>query len=131
KEGLYMWGYYPLQYVTIALTYTFRSGVPYTLVETYEETFNLINNRRYPMEYETNLSLSKTLRLFGYRTTFSCRIENLFNNKWLTPFDPYSEADDLLRWVNTSKIPEDDPYEYFRVYRNIPRQIFFTFGVAF
>jgi hypothetical protein len=131
KEGMSLWGFYPFQYFSAALTYSVRSGVPYTLVETYEQTFNLTNNRRYPMEYETNLSLSKVFRLFGYRTTLSCRIDNLFNNKWLTPFDPWAEADDLLTWVNTSKTAEDDPYKYFRVYRNIPRQIFFTFGVSF
>jgi len=131
KEGMNLWGFYPFQYFSAALTYSVRSGVPYTLVETYEQTFNLTNNRRYPMEYETNLSLSKVFRLFGYRTTLSCRIDNLFNNKWLTPFDPWVEADDLLTWVNTSKTTEDDPYKYFRVYRNIPRQIFFTFWVSF
>lgn len=131
KEGLSLFGFYPLQYFSTSLTYSVRSGVPYTLVETYEQIWNLSNNRRYPMEYETNLSFSKVFRLFGYRTTLSCRVQNLFNNKWLTPFDPYVETDDLLRWVNTGKTAEDDPYKYFRVFRNSPRQVFFTFGVAF
>jgi len=139
RSGWRMGGLYPLGNWLIALTYTARSGVPFTYVTDYDDFFDIDNNRRYPLEYQTDLNLSKTIARGSYAFSLSCRIQNLFNNRWLTPFDPYVEQDGLREWVETGMTwdnphhldPEYSRYNYFRVYRNIPREIFFSIGVAY
>jgi hypothetical protein len=131
QEGWHLGNLYPFQNTTLSLTYSARSGMPYTLVETYDQFNSLSNNRRYPIEYETNLSLTKIFKLGVYNCAISCRIENLFNNKWLTPFDVYVESDNLFAWVDSGTTWENDPYNYYRTYRNVPREVYFSFGVGF
>ena len=72
----------------------------------------------------------------------SLRIQNLFDNKHLTPI---SGQDELRRWVLRSVTYKDADYEdpvndavrpvriynYFQTYRNIPRQVFFSLGFIF
>lgn len=136
KSGIHFRKIYPFQNLTAAMSYTAKSGIPFTYVTSYDEFFDVSNNRRYPIEYATDLSISKDFKIAGYIFTFACRIQNLFNNKWLTPFDSSVETDDMQRWVETG-MTWDNPehpnynYNYFRVYRNTPREIFFTVGIGF
>jgi len=136
RAGLHLGKIYPLQNMTSALTYTATSGIPYTYVTSYDEFFDVSNNRRYPLEYETNMSFSKAFRVKDYRVSFQCRIQNLFNNQWLTPFDGYVELDDLQNWVESGSTWADPSnpnykYNYHRAYRNIPREIYFSLGIGF
>ena len=61
---------------------------------------------------------------------------NLFNNKWLTPISDT----DLINWVEYGITMEDagfDPLRKsyvsapYKTYRNVPRQVFITFGLGF
>ena len=80
------------------------------------------------------MNLSKSFNINGYQLSVSCKIQNLFNNRWLTPFHPQAEMDDLRQWVETG-LTWNDPehphykYNYHRAYRNIPRQIFISMDV--
>jgi hypothetical protein len=62
---------------------------------------------------------------------------NLFNNKWLTPFDV---NEDRITWAETGVTfdnPGIDPTRLsyvvapYRTYRNLPREVFFTLGFGF
>lgn len=136
KAGLTLFGLYPLANTTITITYTLRSGIPFTYVTTYDEFFDVQNNRRYPLEYQTDLNLTRIVKLSQTELSLSLRLLNLFNNKWLTPFDPTVEQDDLKLWVGQG-LTWDNPahpnnkYNFHRVYRNIPREIYFSCGVGF
>jgi hypothetical protein len=67
----------------------------------------------------------------------SVRVLNLLNTKHITPI---SGSDELDRWVLRSATysdPDNDPYRdvrlynYFQVYRNLPRQVFLSMRVSF
>ncbi len=131
QEGFEIAGIHPFQNLNVSMTYSARSGIPYTLAESYDQFISLVNNRRYPIEYATNLSLTKTFKFSGYHFSLSCRIQNIFDNKWLTPFNPYVESDNLFAWVNSGKTWGGDRFNYFRTYRNVPREIYFSLGVGF
>ena len=132
--GIHLGNFYPLENVTMSLTYRANSGRPYTYITEYDDFFDVVNNRRYPLEYITNLNLTKTFNIYGQQLSLSCKIQNLFNNRWLTPFHPQAEMDDLRKWVE-SGLTWNDPehphykYNYHRAYRNIPRQIFISMDV--
>ena len=134
ESGLHIGNFYPLSNLTVSMTYRANSGSPYTYVTEYDEFFDVINNRRYPLEYITNMSITKSFDLGDYSLAFSCKIKNLFNNKWLTPFHPQAEVDDLRKWVE-SGLTWNDPehpgykYNYHRAYRNIPRRIYLSMDV--
>jgi len=136
KSGLYLLGWYPFQNTNVSMTYTARSGIPYTYVTSYEEFQDVTNNRRYPLEYQTDMTITKNIPIYKTNLTFSVRIQNLFDNKWLTPFDPYVEVDDMQRWAEYG-LTWDNPdhpnhkFNYFRTYRNTPREIYFIFGTSF
>ena len=136
KSGPHIGSFFPLANSALSLSYMFRSGSPFTYVTSYDEFFDVENNRRYPLEYETDLSYLKSIKMLGFEVTIACRIQNLFNNRWLTPFDATVEKDDLNRWVMTG-LTWDDPnhpnykYNYHRAYRNTPREIYFNLGLGF
>ncbi len=79
ESGLWL-GYESfLDDITIAVTSFARSGRPYTYDR---EGLGLVNNRRTPAEYNTNLKISKRIRrFFGVNATLYAEIFNLFNQQ--------------------------------------------------
>ena len=147
--GIDLLGIKPFAAMSASLIYTAQSGAPFTYVPMYDPLFaaysrgEVTNNRRYPLEAKIDLNLNKNITLFGFDAIIAVRIMNLFDNKWLTP--PESSA--LLQdWVENG-ITADNPvtimnavpdyskdtykFNFYRVYRNVPRQIYFTLGFSF
>jgi hypothetical protein len=133
----------PLSSATISLIYSAESGSPFTYITNYAEFTDVINNRRYPLETNTDLNFSTYIGVFNREFLFSVRVMNLFNNRWLTPIN---SADQLRNWVeygiarDTLPNPESPFYEnqidvykfwYYQTYRNTPREIYFSLGYKF
>ncbi|MBN1638894.1 MAG: TonB-dependent receptor, partial [Ignavibacteriales bacterium] len=136
NEGPEIFGIKILENTSISMSYTAQSGNPYTYVTEYG-LIDVINNRRYPIETNVDLSISKDIKVDDMRLIFQVRVMNVFDNKILTPLaDSYEIAD----WVEnniTYEDPGNDPTRLsyivapYRKYLNIPRQIFFTLGIGF
>ena len=131
--------------MTLSFIYTAQSGTPYTYAPSFEQAQLVSNNRRYPLEARTDMNWTTTIPIGGYRVVLALRVDNLFNNKWLTPM--YS-AEDNVKWtlygLTWDTPPDGDPdsesykqqeliymQNYYRTYRNIPRAVYFTLGVGF
>jgi len=140
-EGMEIFGKKPFENLSISLTYTAQSGVPFTYVTTYDEFKDIVNNRRYPLEQRFDLNITKRVSIAGLDVILGMRVMNLFDNKWLTPFD---SNDDVRDWIETNITPDklkpgEDPFnpratykfKGYTTYRNVPRQIFFSAGFAF
>ncbi|MDK2976853.1 MAG: hypothetical protein PWP06_1328 [Candidatus Marinimicrobia bacterium] len=130
-------GLYPMERMTFGLIYRVSSGAAYFWSPSYQTERNVQNNRRYPLESVTDLQIEKNLTLGGIDFMVSIKIRNLFNNKQLTPIDNYLE---LSEWVTkgvTYMDAEPDPtrnyhiFNYWQAYRNVPREIYMTFGFDF
>jgi outer membrane receptor protein involved in Fe transport len=130
-------GLYPMERMTFGLIYRVSSGAAYFWSPSYQTERNVQNNRRYPLESVTDLQIEKNLTLGGIDFMVSIKIRNLFNNKQLTPIDNYLE---LSEWVTkgvTYMDGEPDPtrnyhiFNYWQAYRNVPREIYLTFGFDF
>jgi outer membrane receptor protein involved in Fe transport len=68
-----------LEQFTVSVTSTMRSGRPYTYDR---QGTGIVNNKRTPMEYTTNLRVTKKFdRAFGVGLTFYGEVFNLFNQK--------------------------------------------------
>lgn len=135
-EGPEIFGINLLENSSISFIYSVQSGSPFT----YRTSFDLkdiVNNRRYPLESNFDVNFTKNVVLEGgYRFVIGLRIMNLFDNKWLTPVT----GNDLINWVDygtTIDQPGNDPYRisyissFYKAYKNIPRQVFFTLGFGF
>ncbi|MGE5316132.1 MAG: TonB-dependent receptor [Acidobacteriota bacterium] len=156
NEGIEIFGVHPFERLSASLIYTAQSGSPYTYVPSYDELYKaytndqVTNNRRYPLEAKTDLNITKNLNLFGFEAILGVRIMNLFDNQWLTPLD--YKTDQMRNWVeygitmdrpitinnfDANKNPVVDysqqiyKLNFFRAYRNMPRQVFFTLGFNF
>lgn len=134
--GFEIFGINPFSNSVFSLTYTAQSGLPFTH-RTDFDIIDVLNNRRYPLESMVDFSFNKDILIDNIKIVLGLRIMNLFDNKWLTPF---STSDDINLWINkgiTLDMPGNDPTRFsylvapYRAYLNIPRQIFFTFGVGF
>jgi len=130
-------GLYPMERMTFGLIYRVSSGAAYFWSPSYQTERDVQNNRRYPLESVTDLQIEKNLTLGGIDFMVSIKIRNLFNNKQLTPIDNYLE---LSEWVTkgvTYMDAEPDPtrnyhiFNYWQAYRNVPREIYLTFGFDF
>jgi hypothetical protein len=143
-EGMEVFGLKPFSEMTISATYTAQTGTPYTYVPSYDVLYNAYvkdqvnNNRRFPLESKVDANITKWLRIGSTSVLLGIRIVNLFDNKWLTPLG--YKTPEMVDWVEkniTVDNPAYDPtrqaykFNYFRAYRNAPRQVFFTVGVAF
>jgi len=136
-----VFGCEPVRDLTVSLIYQARSGSPFTYVTNYDEFTDVVNNRRYPLEARTDMALSLRVPVGSLRPLLSVRIDNLFNNRWLTPL----AGEELRNWVeygigrDTPPLTDDrnDPQakiyklNYFRAYRNSPREVYFTLGLGF
>ncbi len=136
EEGGGFFGFYPFENMNLSLTYTAQSGLPYSYIKDYD-VVDIVYNRRYPLENSFDFNASKSLVVGGYRLILGLRIMNLFNNKWLTPFDV---NEDRITWAETGVTfdnPGIDPTRLsyvvapYRTYRNLPREVFFTLGFGF
>ncbi|MDZ7338670.1 MAG: carboxypeptidase-like regulatory domain-containing protein [candidate division KSB1 bacterium] len=130
-----------LKDVVLTVIYQARSGSPFTYVTSYDEFTDVVNNRRYPLEAKTDLGLQVRVPLGSLQPLLSVRIENLLNDRWLTPL----AGEELRNWVEygisrdtppSSSDPNDPQAKiyklsYFRAYRNAPREIYFTVGLGF
>jgi len=134
-EGPELFGTKILENTVISLTYNAQSGIPFT----YRTSFDLkdvVNNRRYPLESSFDLAVQKNLEVMGYRLVLGLRIMNLFDNKWLTPVSD-NDLLNLMEYGTTIEEPGVDPSRisyisaFYKAYRNVPRQVFFTLGVGF
>ncbi len=125
----------------ISMIYSAKSGTPYTYVTSYDQFTDVINNRRYPLEQKTDLNITIKSQWLGVGTVFSVRIDNLFNDKWLTPL---LDATELRNWVEygitRDTPPSDDPndpqariykFRYYQTYRNMPTAVYFSLGLSF
>ncbi len=140
-EGAEIFGMRPFADLTTSLIYRVQSGAPYFWSPEYQTAVDVESNRRYPSESTTDLRVEKAFLLLGLNFKAGIRIQNLFDNKHLTPL--YTTAD-IDRWVlrgvtyadpdYISQADQNRPeqkYNYFQVYRNIPREIFFSLGFSF
>ncbi|MCR4438101.1 MAG: TonB-dependent receptor [bacterium] len=135
--GVKVLGLHPLARISIGLVLMVRSGLPYYWSPEYQYEHTVESNRRYPSESQTDLRAEKLVGLGPVTLTLGLRVLNLFNNQHLTPI---SDAEELNRWVlrsatyaDADDAPDRDVrrYNYFQVYRNIPRQVFLSVGLRF
>jgi outer membrane receptor protein involved in Fe transport len=130
-------GIYPFENMNFGLIYRVSSGLAYYWQPSYVAEQNVESNRRYPLESNTDLQIEKNIRFSGgLSLVASIRVSNLFNNKQLTPV--YSG--ELSRWVLRSATyadPDNDPdrdvrlYNYYQVYKNVPREVYINIGFNF
>lgn len=136
-------GFYPLEQCTVSATSVFRSGRPYTSTSQ-DLGLGLINNRRTPNEYNTDLKISKSIRnVMGVAVTFYVEIKNVFNQKiysYNTVFqtmtasggsstaemnkniDLFESNPENLRWYNINSPFLVD--QSFLIYSNSPRSYY-------
>ncbi|MDZ7262292.1 MAG: TonB-dependent receptor [candidate division KSB1 bacterium] len=140
-------GVRPFADITASVHSSIRSGRPYTS----PSDIRLINVKRAPTEYNTDLRLTKTIpNFFGVPTKFYLEVFNLFNNKILNYdylFQRPTATNPNLPLQYYEKYPIDDkengirywwdkgrqgPFsvdQSFLIYSNQPRS--FSFGVIF
>ncbi len=138
-------GFNPFSAVTLSMIYFAHSGSPYTYAPDFEQAQTISNNRRYPLESQTDLNFSAKFPLAGVNMRLAVRVDNLFNNRWLTPM---TSQDDIVKWtqrgITWDSKPTGNPqsqvyqeqernymHNYFRTWRNTPRAFYFTLGVGF
>lgn len=139
-EGFSIFGVNPLENLIVSMTYTAQSGTPFTYVTDFTLR-DVVYNRRYPIESSVDLNVTKEIMLSDIKLILGLRVMNVFDNKWITPM---STSDDVRLWVEDGITIADagvaergDPARLsyitapYRIYRNIPRQIFFTLGIGF
>lgn len=145
--GPHLFGSKLLADVNLSVRSSIRSGQPYTS----PSDIRLINIERAPMEYNTDLRLTKSIRnFFGAKSTFYMEVFNLFNDKILnydylfdrpTPVNPnlplqYYEQypiDDLENgiryWWDKGRQGPFSVDQSFLIYDNQPRS--YNFGIVF
>ena len=122
---------------TLSLIYRVTSGLPYSWSPDFQTEYRVETNRRYPLESNADLMAEKHFPIGKINFTFSVKVRNLFNNRQLTPF---TNSEELTRWVKQSLTymdAADNPqrnyyvFNYFQTYKNIPREVYLTFGFDF
>ena len=148
KWGPFIFGLKPFSDINISIHSTIRSGRPYT---SYFEPA-LINVKRAPMEYNTDLRITKRIRNFlGIPASFYMEVFNLFNNKILnydylfdrerTPTNqnlplqyyelyPINDKENGIRyWWDKGRQGPFSVDQSFLIYSNEPRS--YNFGIVF
>ena len=137
KWGPRVAGIHPFEGLSLSLIYRVASGLSYYWSDAFQFDYTVEANRRYPLESSTDMNLEKSFDLGGYNLLFSLKVRNLFDNQHLTPI---TDAAELNRWVLRSATyadPDNDVtrdvyiYNYFQTFKNLPREIYLTFGVDF
>lgn len=136
----------PLSDITFSVHSLVRSGRPYTS----PSDIRLINVNRAPMEYNTDLRLTKTVRnFFGVPASFYAEVFNLFNDKILNydylfdrptatnpnlPLQYYEQYDiddrenGIRYWWDKGRQGPFSVDQSFLIYDNQPRS--FSFGMV-
>ncbi len=135
KFGPRIAGFRPLGGIDLSLRSSVRSGRPYTYNT---EGLALRNNRRAPMEYNTDLKLTRRFKTPTARGTVYAEVFNVFNQR-LYDYDvvfrnrenitKYEEDRDALRYFD-----QDVPFladQSFLIYGNRPRSIFLGMTIDF
>ncbi|UCF64013.1 MAG: TonB-dependent receptor [bacterium] len=144
--GPSVFGFKPLGNINISAYSTIRSGRPYTS----PSDIRLINVKRAPMEYNTDLKITKTLESFlGTQAILYMEVFNLLDNKILnydylfrrpTPTNqnlplqyyeqyPIDDKENGIRyWWDKGKQGPFSVDQSFLIYGNEPRS--FSFGIA-
>ncbi len=123
-------GTHPLGGLVSSMTYIAQSGTPYTYVTAFEQIRDVVYNERYGFEEQVDLNVQKAFGVGGYAVTAGVRVANLLNNRHLTPIN----GQNLPQWVDTG-VPfsgystANVNQQNATIYRNIPRQVFFSLGV--
>jgi outer membrane receptor protein involved in Fe transport len=127
-EGVSVFGFRPFEDTQVSLIYSAQSGPTYTY-RLQGDPLDLQANRRYPIEENVNVSVTRAVSFGGADLTLGLRVDNALNHRILTPIDLRAGLDD---WVERA-VPRDrwDPYDPHRTYLNVPRQVFFNVGVRF
>lgn len=147
KWGPSLFNIQPLGNINVSIHSLLRSGRPYTS----PSDIRLINVKRAPMEYNTDLRVTKTIRnFFGMPASFYAEIYNLFNNKILNYdylFDrptatnpnlplqyyeqyPINDKENGVRyWWDKGRQGPFSVDQSFLIYGNQPRS--YSFGVIF
>ena len=137
KWGPQVMGLDPFGNLSIGLVYRVSSGLSYYWSDAFQFDYKVEANRRYPIESTTDVNIERPFQFSGYNMTLSLKVRNLFDNQHLTPI---SDAAELNRWVQRSSTYADADndvtrdvyiYNYFQSFKNIPREIYVTFGVDF
>ena len=129
REGLRVLGVYPFASADVNLIYSAQSGAPYTYATAFSQFKDVVNNRRYPFEESVDLSFTKAVLVQGYGVTFGARIQNLFDNQWLTPTNGVTVTQaDLSNYITTGALLQGGTNDVYN-YRNVPRQVFFSLGL--
>jgi outer membrane receptor protein involved in Fe transport len=137
---------HPLENMVLSVYSSVRSGRPYTS----PSDIRLINVERAPMEYNTDIRLTKTVKnFFGVPASFYAEVFNLFNNKILNynylfsrptatnpnlPLQYYEDypIDDrqngIRYWWDKGRQGPFSVDQSFLIYSNQPRS--FSFGVV-
>jgi len=106
---------YPLEGLAASIYSTIRSGQPYTYIDTSlaSSSVKVFNNKRAPMEYNTNFRLTKNLKnFFGTGVSLYFEIFNLFNDKILNYsylFDQSSALSSAGNIERYERYPIDSP----------------------
>jgi len=145
---------YPLGDLFLSVNSFIRSGRPYTYDP---NSLGLLNNMRTPMEYNTNLRLTKRFRnFFGSTASIYFEVFNLFNNKILNYNYLFAQAtpsatsnnvsNDLITYYQTLGLDNPQGVRYyndtnrgtpfavdmsFLLYENSPRSYNLGFVVEF
>ncbi len=147
KWGPSVFGVKPLTDLNLSVYSTIRSGRPYTS----PSDIRLINVKRAPMEYNTDLRLTKTIRdFFNTKAILYMEVFNLFNNKILnynylfdrpTPTNPnlplqyyekyaINDKENGIRyWWDKGRQGPFSVDQSFLIYSNQPRS--YGFGIVF
>ncbi len=102
-------GVYPFEKLIFSVNSFVRSGRPYTP----SSNSNDVNSLRTPMEYNTNIRLSKNVgNFFGTAATFYVEVFNLFNNRiynYNYLFNTANKVDQNANLANYENYPWADP----------------------
>jgi outer membrane receptor protein involved in Fe transport len=136
--GPSLYGVYPFEEFTVAVTSFARSGRPFSSAIDRSSPMN----RRTPAEYTTNLKITRRFNhFFGASASFYLEISNLFNNRiynYTAVFNPdQTNTANLQKWTIKYENGEDIRYyeddlrpgflinQEFRLYSNATRSIQF------
>ncbi|RKY70485.1 MAG: hypothetical protein DRQ24_09190 [Candidatus Latescibacterota bacterium] len=92
-------GIHPVQNTGLNIVYNLGSGLPYTKRDYKGNPIGEKNGYRQPWTMTTDMTLSKSLRLFNTAVTFSLEVTNLFNRR------------NVLRIYPITGSPYDDGYQ--------------------
>ena len=116
----------------ISMNVMLQSGRPFTYATSFEEDLTLVNNKRFPMDNQTDLTIKKWIPMGRIRPQVFLRVTNLLNSQWFFVRGGSSTED----WIQRNDIYTDrgnSRYirENFRFYYNESRRAYLGVGFDF